>query len=205
MAIRYLGDRTKIVVEWVPRRDWDQPWIQGSYDFVFYDKESKKTQGNRLVLRRVFDLHVSVARGERWGGEGIHGTVTLGDLGLKRPELPSRPESRDSSQALRMKVIDVRDLIPCRVHEDCRESRELGVACGQQQLEAMKVEDAARAKLLGRPEVIDRATRVIVQRIVSAERTELGSNWFGARGVREDFATYGLAVRRTPAGGAPIW
>lgn len=210
-AIRYFGDRTKFVIEWAPRGGLTAPWVQGSYHVAIYDRERTRARGSRRVLRRELDYHVFVARGERWGGAGVRGAVTLGDLGLERPALPSEPRRADprapralGSLAVDMEVIDERDLIPCRVHEDCRENAALGEACGKQQLAMMRAEDATRAKLLGTPEAIDKVVKILVQRIVSADRRELGSDWFGAEGIRADFGTHGLAVRRTPAHG-PAW
>ena len=220
-ATRYLGDRTRIVVTWKPRRPWDAPWVQGSYDLVFYDAtctweipDSRVSAADRHhparvkrhTTRRSGDLNIAVARAERWGGgEGrptsLRDVVTLGDLGLVRPEIPFYVDEKGERH-----IYDERDLAPslsgnhkgCRSHEDCRGNRALARHCGEEQLACMRAEDAIREKLLGTPQAIDTIVRVILTRIANLSRQQLGRDWFDTEGVRDDLAKYGvLALRRT--------
>jgi len=216
-ATRYLGDRTRIVVTWKPRspKRWDVPWMQGSYELVFYD--AKKTreiwqpphrapQPVRKTTRRSFDLYIPVARAERWGSGGdgkplsLRDVVTLGELGFVRPEIPFYVDDKGERH-----IYDERDLSAffhqakgCRGHEDCRGNRALALTCGEEQLARMRAEDDVRGKLLGTPLAIDTIVRVIVTRIGNLSREQLGRDWFDTEGVRDDLAKYGvLAIRRT--------
>ena len=215
-ATRYLGDRTRVVVTWQPRRSWDAPWVQGSYEVIFYDAKRTREiwqaphrapKPPRKTTRRSLDLHITVARAERWGGGGerkltsLWENVTLGDLGLERPEVPHYVDDKGERH-----IYDERDLAPslsgnhkgCMSHEDCRGNRALARHCGEEQLARMRAEDAIREKLLGTPQAIDTIVRVILTRIANLSRQQLGRDWFDTEGVRDDLAKYGvLALRRT--------
>lgn len=210
-ATRYLGDRTRIVVTWVPRRAWDSAWSQGSYDMVFYDAKQTRWQSSyrapqslRKTTRRSLDLHIYVDRGARGDGDrrqltspSLRGMdVTLEELGFVRPKMPTRPDHRGNPA-----ICEVYDLgnMGCQSHEDCRKNRELSFACGAEQIAWIRAEDAAREKLLGSPLAIDAIVRLVLSKIANSSREELGRDWWGTEGVREDLAKYGvLAVRRTP-------
>lgn len=210
-ATRYLGDRTRIVVTWIPRRRWDSAWNQGSYELVFYD--AKKTReiwqppGSmrpaRNTTRRSLDLHIFVDRGGRGDNDqrllqspSLRGMdVTLGELGFVRPKMPTRLDHRGQPA-----VCEEYDLanIGCQSHEDCRKNRELSFACGAEQIKWIRAEDDAREKLLGSPQAIDAIVRIVLSKIANSSREQLGRDWFDTEGVRDDLAKYGvLALRRT--------
>jgi len=219
-ATRYLGDRTRIVVTWIPRRRWDASWVQGSYDLVFYDAKQTRVwqfprramrldlagdqvQPPRKTTRRSGDLNIAVARAERWGGVGkssLRDVVTLGDLGFVRPEIPFYVDNKGERH-----IYDERDFFSisgkhtgCISHEDCKKNRELQQRCGEEQLARMRAEDDAREKLLGTPQAIDAIVRVVLSKIANSSREQLGRDWFDTEGVRDDLAKYGvLALRRT--------
>lgn len=222
-ATRYLGDRTRIVVTWVPRREWDTAWNQGSYELVFYDAKQTREilpaalsavkfwqaphrapQPPRKTTRRSLDLNIFVDRGARGDGDrrqltspSLRGMdVTLEELGFVRPKMPTRPDHRGNPA-----ICEVYDLgnMGCQSHEDCRKNRELSFACGAEQIKWIRAEDAAREKLLGSPLAIDAIVRLVLSKIANSSQEQLGRDWFDTESVRDDLAKYGvLAVRRTP-------
>ena len=197
-AFRYVGDGTKLKLEWAPRHEGVSPWIQGSYQWTLYDlgnlfsvpklKEHsvtitpsdprttrppitvRKTPSFRL--RAVGSGYLDVARGERWPG-----SVTLEDLGLSRPAIgPRAPTTTGRTNTEHLEILPLRDMT--------RADR----------IKALE-EDDARAVLLARPEAFDHAAMLIAQQW----RNGSGPRFLSPRTVREDLQKYPPHVRRTEA------
>lgn len=176
-AFRYIGDGTKLKLEWVPRRDWDPRWVQGGYRWAVYDLSNVlKYVGSgrprkRYRVRAEASGYLHVARGERWPG-----AVTLEDLGFLRPEVgPSGPVSVGWARPTDQRVKRAPLLLNEMSASDAAMAR---------------TEDRERAALLGSPEAYDRVALLL--RPALLRRAVPGS-------IREDLEKYPPHVRRTEA------
>lgn len=170
-AFRYIGDGTKLKLEWLPRRDWDPRWVQGGYRWTAYDLRGPARLREPYRIRAEASGYLHVARGERWSG-----AVTLEDLGFQRPEVgPSGPVSvgwaRPTDSIVKRAPLPFNEM-----------SASDGIMA--------RAEDRERAALLGSPEAYDRVALLLVptllRRMVPAR-------------IREDLQKYPSHVRRTEA------
>lgn len=197
-AFRYIGDGTKLKLDWVPRHEGVSSWIQGEYHWALYDlfsvpklKEhsititpSNPRARSPIAVRKYPPFRL---RAEATGrlfvarGEGRPDLVTLEELGFSRPPVgPLVPAIGGRPGWLeRLEILPLRDMTPA------------------DRAKALE-EDDARAALLATPEAFDRVAMLLVRKWRDPEEQRKRLRAF-PRNIREDLAKYPPHVRRTEA------